>query len=183
MRRLSFVFQNVSYDLGHLENFIHTFVVSATKFHPERHYFVHVEFSDHCFTANEDLGDEATLFYCFEKKGGHVINRMFNLTRWNLSKYLPSIVKGLLGRHIMFTNGTNFFTVELMTDAGLSVEYQVYFKAIRIAQNRLRLIVESAYPYDENAQKVIKLVSRLFYAMSMTKNRFTNRIFNKNKLL
>jgi hypothetical protein len=64
-----------------------------------------------------------------------------------LSHHLPGIIAVLAKRKCYHTGRGNFFTVEVVDDAGNRVEYEVYFNAYR-SIGRLNLVVQSAYVRD-----------------------------------
>lgn len=72
---------------------------------------------------------------------------MFNLNRWEFSRQLPAIIEGLLDRWVYFTNGQNFHIMNLVDSSGLTVQYLIFFQ-VKQKEKGLRLVVESAYPYD-----------------------------------
>ncbi len=72
---------------------------------------------------------------------------MFNVNRWGFSQQLPAIIEGLLDRWVYFTNGQNFHIMNLVDSSGLSVQYLIFFQ-VKQKDKGLRLVVESAYPYD-----------------------------------
>lgn len=66
-----------------------------------------------------------------------------------MSHKLPQIAKDISKRSCYNTGKGNFFTIEMATDEGKSIEYEVYFKVSRESKGRLRLFIESAYIRDD----------------------------------
>jgi hypothetical protein len=152
-----------AHSLTHLEPFEHRFQVAAIPGKPAREYRVLMEFTMHCFTKTQQVGDDPALFYSPDRDG---TNRMFNLERWALSKELPFIIRSLAEHRIHFTNSrdhykVNFITIPLVLHDQTEVEYEVYFKVFK-ARKKLRLEVESAYvrdPQSRNNRSVGRKIS------------------------
>lgn len=138
----AFHYLGVAYDLTHLNPFDHAFIQDAQGDKPERRYDVQVIFGHHCFTEAVKPGDNPALFYAERRE-----QRTFNVIRWELSRYLPTIIRGLMRRQVTHTHHGNFFVVELLSHAGDTVEYEVYFE-VGQPSGKLSLIVTSAFPRD-----------------------------------
>jgi hypothetical protein len=147
MPRRPFHFNGTDYDLSHLDSKTVTFAVPAHKNLPARQFTVFLEYSDHCFTEDEKPGHDQALYYALEHHGGKQFRRMFNLNRWEFSRQLPAIIEGLLDRWVYFTNGQNFHIMNLVDANGLTVQYLIFFQ-VKPKDKGLRLVLESAYPYD-----------------------------------
>jgi hypothetical protein len=65
-----------------------------------------------------------------------------------MSRRLPEIIRSLLKRQIRQTGHGNYICVEVITETGVRVEYDVFFKVKKVAKGRLELRVESAYVRD-----------------------------------
>jgi hypothetical protein len=134
------------YDLAHLHPFSFDFVLAAKDDAPERVYPIDVTFSLHCFTEKLKDGEDLQpdLAYNDNRETRH-----FDVKRYECSKQLPGIIRSLGERKCFHAVGGNFFTVHLMMDAGVEVEYSVYFKMSRgSTKGRLTLYVTSAYIQD-----------------------------------
>lgn len=139
------IYSNITYDLTHLNTFLHEFEQQALKDKPAQKYLVAIRFSHHCFTEGKKPTDDPLLeFADISPKRDH---RTFDVVRWELSKRLPEIVMGLMERHIAHTNHNGFFTIEVVLDSGAQVDYEVYFEVARV-KGKLNLTVTSAFPRD-----------------------------------
>ena len=146
------IYSNITYDLTHLNTFLHEFEQQALKDKPAQKYLVAIRFSHHCFTEGKKPNDDPLLeFADASSKRDH---RTFNVVRWELSKRLPEIVMGLMERHIAHTNHNSFFTIEVVLDNGVSIDYEVYFEVVRV-KGKLSLTVTTAFGRD-----LIRLIGR-----------------------
>lgn len=117
-------------DTSHLDSHVVVYFVPAdpAKDRMERTYEVLISYSNHCYTR-------------LDAKSG---KRVFDETRWLLSKKLPAIMTGLMGRTCSFASAgsRNYFTIDF-ADVG---EYEVYFEVFkRRGTDTLELAVHSAY--------------------------------------
>jgi hypothetical protein len=113
---------------------------------PEREYKVDVLFSMHCFTRGIKDGEnpDAALLY-----GDSRECRVFDFRRYALSKHLPAIVEGLHRRKCHHSGKGNFFVVEILTEEGEKVDYEIFFEASRSSKKGVvNLYVQSAYVRD-----------------------------------
>jgi hypothetical protein len=147
MPRGPFRFNSTDYGLSHVDSKTVTLMVPAYKKLSARQFAVLIEYSDHCFTEVEKLGADQALYYCTENHGGKKFRRMFDLNRWELSRQLPEIIEGMLDRWVYFTKGQNFHIMNLVDSSGAQVEYLIFF-IVKSRGSGLRLVVESAYPFD-----------------------------------
>lgn len=146
MQNLQFViYKTKKYDLSHLNSFLYEFEQSSLKDGSAQKYLVAILFSHHCFTEGKKPGDDPLLE--FLDAGPKRDHRTFDEVRWELSKNLPEIVKGLMERYIAHTNHNGFFTIEVVLDSGTRVDYEVYFEVARV-KGKLYLTVTSAFPRD-----------------------------------
>ncbi len=148
MKWNSFSHQGDIYDLSHLYPFYWHYTARAGKGHLARTYKFQVSFSMHCFTR-KPLADEkiaADLWYV-----GPVEQRLFCFDRYELSHQLPEIIRSLGERPCWHTHHGNFFTIELTSQNGQKIEYEVYFDVTRATRKGwLNLVVESAYVRTED---------------------------------
>jgi hypothetical protein len=141
MRWSTFQYKGQVYDLAHLDQFDHIFVISEAGSYP-----ITIRFSHHCFTEHSSLTDDPDLFFTVGKE-----QRTFDLVRWQFSQRLPEIIKTLEARFISHTDHQSFFTIELIDDQGRSRDYEVYFEVTRDNKTkRLYLTVKSAYLRDQD---------------------------------
>ncbi len=146
MKWQKFIYQSQVFDLSHLDGFDHTFVQVAVTGEPERFYRTRITFSHHCFTENCKPEDDPELMYPSSQD-----LRSFNTRRYVLSQHLPVIMHSLMTRMISHSGHGNFFTFELLNEAGIVVEYNVFFEVKRaVGDKRLHIIVQSAFPRDAN---------------------------------
>jgi hypothetical protein len=142
-----FPYGGTVYDLAHLHPRTVTFTQPAKGDKPERQYTVDVVFGLHCFTRGlkeNEQPDEALLYSDSREV------RVFDLRRYELSKRLPEIVAGLANRKCYHTGHGNFFSIELIDEAGNKVEYDIFFAVSRSSRRGvLNLFVQSAYVRDE----------------------------------
>ncbi len=142
-----FTFDGESYDLTHLHPVRLECKQEANKGKPERIYKFQVIFSLHCFTTKK-LGDEdSRLFYRDNREC-----RVFCFDRYQLSKRLPEIIKDIFGRKCYHTGYSNYFTIEILNQKGVKVEYQVYFTVTKCSKVKgtLNLYIQSAYLNTKN---------------------------------
>jgi hypothetical protein len=139
-----FTYQGITYDLSHLHPFAWTYVLPAKGGNPERCYPFDVTFGLHTFTKGikEKAAVDPALIYRDSRE-----EREFDFDRYERSKHLPDIVRGLGDRKCHHTVHGNFFTVELIADGGEMQSYEVYFVVSRSGKRRgrLNLYIQSAY--------------------------------------
>jgi hypothetical protein len=141
-----FEFDGVIYDLAHLHPRSLVYQQAATGGKPEREYKVDVIFSLHCFTRGikPDEKPHQSLLYADSRE-----RRIFDFERYALSNRLPQIVEELYRGKCYHTERGNFFVVEVLTEQGKKLDYEVYFKASRAAtKGVVNLVVQSAYVRD-----------------------------------
>jgi len=131
------------YDLTHLHPHELTYEQPAQGDKPSVIYVVDVTFSLHCFTRGlpkEGEYDPALLYRnSFE-------TRLFDRTRYEYSKRLPEIIRTLAQRKCMHTGHGNFFTIELVTEDGKAVDYDIFFTATKSSRKgRVTLFIQSAF--------------------------------------
>lgn len=150
MKWRPFTYQGRAYDLSHLDPFEWHYTAEAGEKRPERTYKFYVTFSMHCFSRKLKKGEVAAsvpsgLWYKGPKE-----KRIFCFDRYELSSHLPEIIRGLGERVCWHTHHGNFFTIELTTQVGEEVEYEIYFDVTRATRRGwLHLIVDSAYVRTE----------------------------------
>jgi hypothetical protein len=108
---------------------------------------VDIRYSDHCFTREPKPGEryEESQIY----KNGERKVRLFNPKRYELSKMLPDLIRGLPYRKPQH-NGTNgnFFIVEALDHEGAPVTYVIIFSLRKSTKGRMAMLVETAF-FDE----------------------------------
>ena len=148
MKWNNFFHKEEVYELAHLHPFEWHFTAEAADKRPDRTYKFHVTFSMHCFTRdplpNEEI--DSNLWYQGPKE-----NRLFCFYRHTLSYQLPDMIKSLGDRVCWHTHHGNYFTIELVTQEGEVIEYEVYFDVTRASRKGwLNLIVQTAYVRTED---------------------------------
>ena len=141
-----FEFDGVVYDLAHLHPKRLTYRQDAKEDKPERMYEVDVIFSMHCFTRGIKPGEipDKNLLYVDSRE-----SRVFDFRRYTLSKELLAIVKELHRRKCHHSGKGNFFVVEVVTQEGEHLNYEIYFEASRASKKGvINLYVQSAYVRD-----------------------------------
>ncbi len=133
------VVKGVAFDLSHLEPF--EFPVM-----PARHAgqaTVSVSFNDHCFTEafNSEHHDADLLV---QHASSHE-RRAFDFVRYELSRNLPAIIRGLDGSRIASTREGNLVRVTLQD----GTVYPVFFTLRKVNGRRANLFVVSAYPWTK----------------------------------
>jgi len=141
-----FVYQNLVYDLSHLNSRTATYEQPAKGDKPVRQYQVEVIFSLHCFTRGfqENEQPERDLLYSDSRE-----TRVFDFRRYELSKQLPRIMQELADRKCYHSGKGNFFTVEVFDEQEEKIEYDIFFEASKSEKRgTIRLFVQSAYVRD-----------------------------------
>ena len=145
-----FSYKNDDYDLSHLEPFEWVYTSPASNKRPERTYKLKVIFSLHTFTRGilRNESPSGDLLYRTDKEC-----RVFDFSRYALSKGLKDIVCDLGERRCYHTHHGNFFTIELIDQEGNKQDYEIYFKVSRSStKGWLNLYVQSAYVRDDSHQ-------------------------------
>jgi hypothetical protein len=116
----------------------------------ERHaetYTVDVKFSSHCFTRAPKDGE--VYDYALVYPHDDYERRLFDFQRYELSKRLPAVILGLPARKPYHNkNRRNYFSIEIVTENGVRLDYEIFFKVRKIAKGRLELIVETGFVRD-----------------------------------
>jgi hypothetical protein len=135
-----------TYDLAHLHPRTFRFERPPEGNRPAEIYTVDAIFASHCFTRQpkkaESFDKDLLYFDGYE-------NRLFDFRRYEVSKQLPEIIRTMPARKPYHNkNRRNFFTVEVISEDGSPVEYDVFFKMRKKAKGRLEMIVETAFVRD-----------------------------------
>ncbi|ALG68418.1 hypothetical protein [Beggiatoa leptomitoformis] len=81
------------YDISHLKGFQTSFEVKLDN--EIKNIDVRVEFSYHCYTKKQEDGGKEPVFRIETRKDGTKEERVFCPKRWEFSKSLPDIIRGL----------------------------------------------------------------------------------------
>jgi hypothetical protein len=141
----AFYHQGREYDLSHLHPSTIQYIQPEKGDNPERIFTVQVSYSLHCFSKKLINGADPRLHYSDARE-----TRTFDFVRYELSKKLPEIIKGLNVKNCMHTGKGNYFVIEVMMPNGVKDDYEVYFeiKRSRSASGVANLYVQSAYVRD-----------------------------------
>jgi hypothetical protein len=140
----------VLYDLAHLHPKTLTYKQPPKNDQPERTFTVDVFFGLHCFTKGITPGIAFAPNYAYSDARE---TRIFDISRFDLSKRLPELVEKLAGSKCYHTGHGNFFTIEIIENGEEPLQYEVYFTLTRSARRGvLNLRVESAYIRDREHQ-------------------------------
>ena len=119
-----FVYQGQTYALSHLNGFDHRYEGIDTATGQVTSFDVRVLFDNHCFTSGVPHNASYDPAAMVSRSVREV--RIFSPERYELSRLLPALVRGLLDRPCYFGDQDNFFTVDLSTGE----KYNVYFVAL-----------------------------------------------------
>lgn len=145
MRWMPFQYDGTEYDLQHLHPRTVVYTQPEKGANPPRNYTVDVIFSLHCFTRGlENENSDPGLLYSDSRE-----TRIFDLRRYELSKRLPGIIANLTICKCFHTGRGNFFTIKILDDICVPVEYEIYFTASKSPKAGIvNLYVQSAYARD-----------------------------------
>lgn len=146
MKWIEFKHEGVGYSLAHLNPRTLQYERPNQGNKPAEVYKVDVIFTLHCFSRALRPGDScpSNLMY----SDGYE-SRVFDFRRYELSKLLPDIIQGLPDKKPFHNkHRRNFFTVEVLTESGSTVEYDIFFKVKKKGKGRLEMIVETAFVRD-----------------------------------
>ena len=147
MRWDPFRYQGRVYDLSHLHHETYTYFQPAKGLRPPNTYRVDILYSLHCFSR--DIGNDpvdSDLCYSDDRETRH-----FDFKRYELSFYLPAVIKKLMGRKCFHAKYDNYLTLELIDKDGRAVDYEIYFSVSRSSKpGVINLYVQSAYGRDEH---------------------------------
>lgn len=134
-----------TYDLTHLHPCTLKFERPAEGNRAAEVYTVDVVFTLHCFSREpkEAENSDASLIYPDSHE-----KRLFDFRRYELSKLLPSIIQALPAKKAHHGNRSNFFSVEIITENGTTVEYDIFFKMKKVSKGRLEMLVQTAFVRD-----------------------------------
>ena len=145
----SFTIDGTEYGFSHLNACQHTFQ------HPVRNesYTLFFTFSHHVFTrgvkGEENL--ESTQIYPYPSD-----KRAFDLARYNLSQYLPEIIKTLPKQFCYHGGYSRYCSCKIDNEDGATIYYQVVYRVWK-TRGKMRFHIENAYPLKESMGKVKKV--------------------------
>jgi hypothetical protein len=168
MKWLPFNHAGTAYSLAHLHPCTLEYECPADGKRAAMVFTVDVAYGSHCFTCAPEKGGTIPpgMKYADAR---HV--RVFDFGRYELSRQLPAIIEGLAERKCWNTGKGNFFTVEIVTEEGKAVDYDVFFAVSKSSQKgRINLFVQSAYIRDRKTLKSSSAI-RFLYILHNTLNR------------
>ncbi|SHO57874.1 heat-shock protein [Vibrio quintilis] len=129
------------YVFNHLDAVKHTFN------HPERQesYTLFFTFSHHTFTRSPTVSDakvRACEYYQYPSD-----LRIFDITRYELSKQLPEIIKNLPEQFLFHGGYGRYCSVKIQDRSGEEVNYQIVYRVWK-ERGKMRFHIESAYPIE-----------------------------------
>jgi len=138
------------YNLDHLKACKHQFS------HPQRaeRYTLYFTFSHHTFTRTPN-GDEVVNANDYYPSPAEDL-RVFDIERYELSKYLPEIVRTLPEQFCYHGGYSRYCSCKVKQDDGNEVTYQVVYRVWK-ERGKMRFHIESAYPLDKKLGKVKKV--------------------------
>lgn len=107
-----------------------------------------VQFTTHCFSDKHDPERHPENIVVVDERGEL---RCFDQDRYDLSKGLEALIRGLPTSKVYQTPESNFAIITMASGR----EYRVYFNVRRLEKNKLRLYVESAYAPDAEKFNVL----------------------------
>jgi hypothetical protein len=141
--------KNQEYDFTHLTACKHTFD------HPKRNesYTLFFTFSHHTFTRAikpDELHSQSDIYpYPIDE-------RLFDHSRYELSKHLPQIIKTLPQQFCYHGGYSRYCSCKIEQKDGTSIYYQVVYRVWK-ERGKMRFHVESAYPLTDKLPKVKKV--------------------------
>ncbi|MER1941741.1 hypothetical protein ABS755_13675 [Castellaniella sp. FW104-16D08] len=105
-----------------------------------------VAFAMHCFTKDAAMADPSADTYSDERE-----TRAFCSDRYQLSKLLPALVRGLASSACQFAKADNYVVVETADQEGNARLYGVFFNVKKWKAEDgpcVLLTVQSAYPFS-----------------------------------
>jgi hypothetical protein len=100
-----------------------------------------VQFTTHCFSDRFDPARHPENVVVIDERGER---RCFDRERYELSKGLADLIRGLPGMRVHQTPESNFAIITTRDGR----EYRVFFNVRKLGKKKLRLYVESAYTPD-----------------------------------
>ncbi|WCE28574.1 heat-shock protein [Vibrio sp. SCSIO 43137] len=145
----SFHFKGIEHNLNHLD------ACKLTFRHPERNeqYTLHFTFSHHVFTRTikDNEATEPADIYPYP-----VDRRVFDETRYQLSKHLPEIISTLPEQFCYHGGYSRYCSCKIEQENGGHIYYQVVYRVWK-ERGKMRFHVESAYPLEGKLGKVKKV--------------------------
>ncbi len=140
----SITIQGVTYDFAHLGPM--TIDVTVSKGKPdEKTFSVLVNFGCHCFTEEHDPAIHTPDYrYEHEKE-----LRAFCPNRYARSQGLRDIITGIGNRPVFITLQNNYMLVEMITDAGVSVPYTIFFSMEKGKKRTADVVMTVVSAYDK----------------------------------
>jgi hypothetical protein len=142
----SFSYKEALYDVSHLHPQIYKFMRPAGKENPAEEFDVEVRFTSHCFTRSPRREEIYDLKLIYPDK---YELRLFDVRRWEMSKQLANIIRSLPDKKPRHNKSRgNYFSIEMVTESGAKVEYDIFFKVWKPGKGRLEMLIETAFIRD-----------------------------------
>lgn len=128
--------RGVTYDLSHLNSFTFPLVAGSNQ------RSVGVSFGFHCFTETLEAHHTPDFHYLHGNE-----RRAFSLDRYELSKLLPELIKGLGNRSVYLSNSASYFILRDNPLPAFEGPYLVFFRAMKAREQGtdVHMLVQSAY--------------------------------------
>lgn len=148
-RWMSFRVGGAEYDFSHLNACKHTFN------HPGRNerYTLYFTFSHHVFTRGLTENEDVTASTIYPHPSDA---RVFDFTRYSLSKHLPYIVETLPDQFCYHGGYSRYCSCKINQEDGTTIYYQVVYRVWK-ERGKMRFHVESAYPLPGKLGKAKKV--------------------------
>lgn len=169
-----FVHRGTTYDLAHLSEY--EFTVEDTD---KQTRTVAVTFTDHCFTREEEPGDDPALFY----PGSSRQPGVFCFIRYALALKIRDHIARAAGGSVWNLEGESFAAVPLVDSSGQSVLYGVIFSldAVTGLPVQLHMRVRTAYPVDEKELVTYGAVRFKHLVALRMKGKRPSRLMDRNR--
>ena len=146
----SFTYESKTFNFEHLNACKHIFK------HPKRaeKYTLYFTFSHHVFTKQQNTTtiNNSDEIYPFPSKD----LRLFDKERYELSKYLPEIIKTLPEQFCYHGGYSRYCSCKIQRSDHEEIYYQVVFRTWK-ERGKMRFHIESAYPLQDKLGKVKKV--------------------------
>ena len=139
----AFELEGTTYDLSHLCFKTYDWEIEL-KNKVRKVIKVDVVFSCHCFSRSPKEGE---VYSPSQVVRDHKKERLFDLTRYELSLELPAIISSLPEHKVFHTGFHNLVRIAVASQFGTLTDYYV-FLALSREGKRMRMVVESAYTAD-----------------------------------
>ncbi len=169
-----FTYQGNTYDLTYLGEYEFT-VVDTDK----QARVIAVTFADHCFTREQEAGDDPALIYTSsDRKPG-----VFCFARYGLSQQLRAHIARATEGNVWSITSENFAAVPVVDNAGRPVLYGIVFSLDTVTglPVDLHMRVQTAYPVDEKELVTFGHVRFRHHVALRMKGERPKRVFDRHR--